>query len=73
MLQQFAPKVIGEIMHTAPVYKGTFKRLFFIMNMTVDKNGVLAYDEKVVDETAVKALVTALVERGFPYKDEYQR
>jgi hypothetical protein len=63
-------KAVGEVTHTAPVYKGTFRRLFFIGDMTVDKDGVLAYDDGAIDGSTVKALVTALAERGFSCKEE---
>lgn len=63
-------KDIGIITHTVPRYKGTFKRLYAIGDMTVDKDGVLSYDETVVDEATVKTLVAALAERGFLCTEE---
>jgi len=52
---------IGEITHTAPVYKASSKRIFQIGDMKVDKDGVLYYTE----QTEIEALIAALAERGF--------
>jgi hypothetical protein len=61
-------QAIGEITNAVPVYKKTFKRLYGIGDLLVDKDGVLYYDEQAAD--SVTGLVTALAERGFACKEE---
>jgi len=60
---------IGEILGAIPVYKKTFKRLYGIGDLTVDKDGVVYYDES-TNESFVQNLLSALAECGFTANTE---
>jgi len=55
---------IGELLETAPVYKGTPSFAYEIDVFTVDRNGTLIFSDRTDSET-VETLLDGLLQKGF--------
>lgn len=60
-------KAIGEILEVTPKYKGAPSFVYEVNHFTIDKNGVLSFNDRTGSEDS-KKLLGALAERGFNYQ-----
>ena len=63
-------RIVGEVLGTAPVYRGIPSYAYAVKDITISKDGTLVWDEP-TDEATILDIVTRLKESGFMV-DEHQ-